>query len=323
MPVLIIFTFLVLFGAIMLAVTVGARYLEQRRRRSVAGRLAGHDRAAFEPDFAPVVRDSPRDAAVSAFLLARSRRARTMNAYLQQAALDWSFGRLLAWTLAGAVAGALLAVWARVLFSYVFSAAALGVVSGALPCLYVLRRRRQRLAAFEAQFPEALNFLARSLRAGHALTLSLGMLAEESPQPLRSEFQKVFQEQNLGESVAVALRRLAERVPLLDVRFFVAAVLVQRETGGNLGEILTKLAGVIRERFRLRGQVRAASAHGRITAMILTFLPLVTVLALALVAPSYPQALAEDPDGRYLILAAIVGQVTGYFLMRNIINIKV
>jgi tight adherence protein B len=112
-------------------------------------------------------------------------------------------------------------------------------------------------------------------------------------------------------------------MPLVDVRFFVSAVLLQRETGGNLAEILTKLSYVIRERFRLKGQVRAASAHGRITALVLTILPIVTMLALMVIAPGYLQSMAEDPDGKYLIIGAILGQGLGYYFMRRIINIKV
>jgi len=194
---------------------------------------------------------------------------------------------------------------------------------GALPWLYMVHKRKKRLEHFEAQFPESLDFMARALRAGHAFTVSLEMLAKESPEPLRSEFLKVYNEQNLGEQLPVVLQHLTTRVPLLDVKFFVAAVLLQRDSGGNLGEILTKLAYVIRERFRLKGQVRAASAHGRITALVLTALPIVTVLALTVLAPSYLPSLMKDPDGKYMIVAAIAGQILGYFVMRKIINIKV
>jgi tight adherence protein B len=175
----------------------------------------------------------------------------------------------------------------------------------------------------EEQLPEALDFLSRSMRAGHAFTITLQMVGEELADPLGQEFRTLFNEQNLGASLEAALRNFAERVPMLDVRFFTSSVLLQRQTGGNLAEILTRLAYVIRERFRLKGQVRAASAHGRLTATILVVLPLATVLGLMLVAPGYIQGMAADPLGRWLIGSAVFLQLLGNFFIRKIINIKV
>jgi tight adherence protein B len=192
-----------------------------------------------------------------------------------------------------------------------------------LPYFYVLRKRTKRMAEFEEQFPEALDFLARSMRAGHAFTISLEMLSEETPDPLGAEFRTLFNEQNLGAPLDVALANMTARVPLIDVRFFASSVMLQKQTGGNLSEILTRLAYVIRERFRLKGQVKAASAHGRLTAIILTCMPVVTMLALLVVAPGYLQGMAADPDGKYLILASIIAQFLGYYFIRRIINIKV
>jgi tight adherence protein B len=149
------------------------------------------------------------------------------------------------------------------------------------------------------------------------------MLGEEMADPLGQEFRALFNEQNLGAPIDLALRNFTMRVPLLDVRFFTSSVLLQKQTGGNLSEILSRLAYVIRERFRLKGQVKAASAHGRLTATILTLLPVVTMLALLFVAPGYLQGMAEDSDGKYLIGGAIVAQVLGNFFIKKIINIKV
>ena len=154
------------------------------------------------------------------------------------------------------------------------------------------------MAAFEEQFPEALEFLSRAMRAGHAFSIALEMLSEESPQPLAGEFRKVFNESNLGLPIDVALRNMTERMPLLDLKFFVAAVLLQRETGGNLAEILTNLAHVIRERFKLKGQVRSASAHGRMTGTILTLMPVVLMFGMLAVAPGYLQGMVADPLGQ-------------------------
>jgi tight adherence protein B len=179
------------------------------------------------------------------------------------------------------------------------------------------------MGEFENQFPESLDFLARSLRAGHAFSVSLEMLAQESPEPLATEFGRVFHENNLGAPLEVALYNLTRRVPLLDVRFFVSSVMLQRETGGNLGEILTKLSYVIRERFRLKGQVKAASAHGRMTATVLVLLPVFLMLALMVIAPGYLKTMADDETGQWMILGALLGQLMGFYFIRKIINIKV
>ena len=194
---------------------------------------------------------------------------------------------------------------------------------GALPYLYVRHKRKKRLDTLEEQFPEALDFLARSMRAGHAFSISLEMVGEEMADPLGQEFRALFNEQNLGAPLDIALRNFGKRVPLLDVRFFTSSVLLQKQTGGNLSEILSRLAYVIRERFRLKGQVKAASAHGRLTATILTLLPIATMLGLLVVAPGYLQGMAERSDGKWMIGGAIVAQILGNFFIKKIINIKV
>jgi tight adherence protein B len=161
------------------------------------------------------------------------------------------------------------------------------------------------------------------MRAGHAFSISLQMVGEEMADPLGQEYRALFNEQNLGAPLDVALRNFGTRVPLLDVRFFTSSVLLQRQTGGNLSEILTRLAYIIRERFRLKGQVKAASAHGRLTATILTLLPVGTMLGLLVVAPGYLQGMAEDSTGKWMIGGAIMAQILGNFFIKKIINIKV
>jgi tight adherence protein B len=149
------------------------------------------------------------------------------------------------------------------------------------------------------------------------------MLGDDLADPLGQEFRTLFNEQNLGAPIDLALRNFTERVPLLDARFFTSSVLLQKQTGGNLSEILTRLAWVIRERFRLKGQVKAASAHGRLTATILTLLPVCTMLGLLVVAPGYLQGMAEDSDGKWMIGGAVAAQILGNFFIKKIINIKV
>jgi tight adherence protein B len=194
---------------------------------------------------------------------------------------------------------------------------------GALPRLYRAKHRDKRLAAIEAQFPEALDFLARSVRAGNAFSIALELLAGEAGEPLKSEIVKVTREMALGAGLEDALLGLITRIPLLEVRMFVAAVLLQRETGGNLSEVLSKLATSVRERLRLRGQVKAASGQGRLTAKVLTFLPIVTLLLLKVASPAYINNLTDDPVGRNLLGVAVVLQILGYLVMQQMIKVEV
>jgi tight adherence protein B len=203
------------------------------------------------------------------------------------------------------------------------TAITLGLLFGATPYMIVRKKRTKRLEALEEQFPEALDFLSRSMRAGHAFSMSLEMVGEELADPLGQEFRALFNEQNLGAPMDVALHNFNVRVPLLDARFFTSSVMLQKQTGGNLSEILSRLAYVIRERFRLKGQVKAASAHGRFTATILTLLPVGTMVCMLVVAPGYLQGMASDSDGKWLIGGAIFAQILGNFFIKKIINIKV
>src|SRR5579872_6939683 len=160
------------------------------------------------------------------------------------------------------------------------------------------------------------------MRAGHAFTISLEMLGDELADPLGQEFRTLFNEQNLGAPLDLALRNFNDRVPLLDARFFTSSVLLQRQTGGNLSEILTRLSHIIRERFRLKGQVKAASAHGRLTATILTLLPIATLGGLVLTSPGYLDPLLNDPTGRRIVAGGVLAQIVGNFFIRKVVRIK-
>ena len=197
------------------------------------------------------------------------------------------------------------------------------VAAGSLPILIVRFMAKRRLAKFEEQFPEAIDLIARGLRAGHALTSALGMVAEEAPEPVRSEFRLLYDRQNFGMPLSDAFKSFAERIPLLDARFFATSVLTQRESGGNLGEVLDNLSALIRERFRLKRHVRAVSAHGRMTGWILGFLPMAIAAILAAVAPGYINIMVTDPLGRMIVVAALVMQVIGAFIMRRIVDIEI
>jgi tight adherence protein B len=321
-PIYAIIIFAVLFAVVMIAISLGYRFIESQRKKQVEGMLnvvAGTDAADDEPG----ILMNPTDEDPLEALLHRAAVTSRIEKFIQQSGLQWTVTRLIAAMLIAAVAGGALGAFLRPIGS-VFLGLSLGVLLiGSLPYLYLRIKRTKRLNEMEAQLPEALDFLARSMRAGHAFSISLEMLGEESPDPLGQEFRVLFNEQNLGAPIDVALANFQERVPLLDVRMFVSSVMLQRQTGGNLSEILIRLSHIIRERFRLKGQVRAASAHGRLTAAVLSVLPVILMFALLFVAPGYLQGMAADITGKWLIGGSILGQLLGYIVMRRIVNIKV
>lgn len=322
MPPLLIFLFFCILAIVLVAAALGFNFLESQRKKQVRSMLHAVEGkgAAAETNILLDVADTE---SALARLTANMGFSGRLEIAIHQSGLTWSVSALMGAMLVAAAVGALVGWRSNVLIFTPLSAAGVGVAFCFLPLLWVLFKRRRRFAAFEEQFPEALDFLARSMRAGHAFSVSLEMLGEESPDPLGQEFRTLFNEQNLGAPLEVAFANMIRRLPLLDVRFFVSSVMLQKQTGGNLSEILVRLSYVIRERFRLKGAVKAASAHGRLTAMILTIMPVALMLALMIVAPSYLRGLAQDPDGKWLIVASIVAQGLAYFFIRRIINIKV
>ena len=240
---------------------------------------------------------------------------------LEQAGLRWAPARLvhLCWMpfLGSTIAAWLLLPipkWMGLIF---------GLAASALPVVFVFFRRKTRLRKFEALFPDALEFISRSMRAGHAFSVSLEMIHREFQEPLSGEFRRTFEEHNLGLPIEVALQKLDTRVPSLDVHFFVSAVLLQKRTGGNLAEILDKLAYVIRERFKLRGRIRAVSAHGRMTAGALSAIPVAVAVLMFYTNPAYVTFFFTDDVGIWMMTSAIVLQLIGYFVMKKIVNIEV
>lgn len=197
------------------------------------------------------------------------------------------------------------------------------VLGGILPYSFASHRRTKRFQKFEELFPEAIDTLARAVRAGHAFTTALELIANELSEPVASEFRKLFEEQKFGLPVRDALMNLADRMPLVDVKFFVTAVMLQRETGGNLAEILDNLSYVIRERFKIMRQVRVYTAQGRLTMALLMGLPPVIVVTMLLTSPAFIRPLFADPIGHVLVVAGLVLQTLGYFVIRKIIQIQV
>jgi tight adherence protein B len=241
--------------------------------------------------------------------------------FLEQAGLRWEPARLVHLCLVAFAAGVVFAWLLLPIPRYL--TILVGLITATAPAIYVWWQRRGRLRRFEELFPETLEFISRSMRAGHAFSVSLEMIHREFQEPVSGEFRRTFEEHNLGLPIEVALEKLSSRVPSLDVHFFVSAVLLQKRTGGNLAEILDKLAYVIRERFKLRGRIRAVSAHGRMTATALSAIPIVVAILMFYTNPDYVKFFFEDEVGNMMIGAAVALQLIGYAVMKKIVNIEV
>jgi tight adherence protein B len=240
--------------------------------------------------------------------------------FLEQAGMRWAPARLVHTCLLGFMGGFILG-W--MLTSSVIMAVGLGAAGAVGPVYFIYRKRKARLHRFEEIFPDALEFVSRSMRAGHAFSVSLEMIHREFQEPVAGEFRRTFEEHNLGLPIEIALQKLAKRVPSLDVHFFVSAVLLQKRTGGNLAEILDKLAYVIRERFKLRGRIRAVSAHGKMTATALSAIPAAVAVLMFYTNPDYVKFFFKDDTGNIMLGAAVFLQFVGYMIMKKIVNIEV
>ena len=213
-------------------------------------------------------------------------------------------------------------VAARLYFPVWWVDLAAALAAASIPYFVISYFRSARVSKFEEQFPEAVELIARAMRAGHAFTTGIKIAADELPTPAGPEFRLLYERQNYGAAIPDALRSFAERIPTIDARFFVTAVLTQREAGGNLSEILDRLASVMRERFRIRREVRVRSAHGRLTAYMLAAMPPVLAVLMLLSNPTQLLILANDPLGFRLLLAGVVLQVVGVLLVRKIVDIQ-
>jgi tight adherence protein B len=225
--------------------------------------------------------------------------------------------------IASILCAAACALGAWLLVPFVAAPVMAAVLGAGLPIAVLRRKRSRRMKRFEEQFPEALDLLSRAIRAGHAFATAMGMVASEAPNPIGPEFRKTFDEQNFGLPLKEALNNLATRVPLLDVKFFVTAVLIQRETGGNLSEILENLATVVRERFKVLRQVRVHTAHGRFTGYVLIALPAALALTLMFINPEHMGLLFTERMGHVMLTIAVVLQVIGFLWIKRVVKIEV
>lgn len=225
-----------------------------------------------------------------------------------------------------AISGGLAALGLFVLLvtgSHPLLALVVGLLMSLLPLGWLIMRRRARLKKFGSQLPDALDLIARALRAGHSLASGFHLVQEEMPAPISTEFGRVFEEQNLGIAMEDAMRNMTDRVPNLDLKFFVTAVVLQRQTGGDLAEILDKIGNLIRERFKIWGQVQALTGEGRLSGVVLLALPPVLFLVMLKLNKDYVMTLFTDPMGKKMLAGAIVLQLFGALVIKKIVTIKV
>jgi tight adherence protein B len=316
---------LLVFVVVALATFAVASLLDERRAqaRLIRDRLAAVQKAPErDPDEELALLRDEQFSKIPALdtLLRRSARVAAMQDSLLQAGMKFRAGNFLVLCAGCGVLAALLIV---VLTRNPAIAWAALVIGGFLPFAVISYRRQKRFEKIEELFPEAIDTLARAVRAGHAFTTALEMIANEISEPLASEFRKLYEEQKFGMPVRDALMNLTQRVPLVDVKFFVTAVMLQRETGGNLAEILDNLSYVIRERFKIQRQVRVHTAQGRLTMVLLMAMPPTVVAVLLMFSPDFVKPLFYDPFGHILLVVAITLQTVGYFVIRKIIKIQV
>ncbi|NIE64231.1 type II secretion system F family protein [Burkholderia sp. Ax-1719] len=291
-----------------------ARRLESRIRTISAGATASSERLSI------LKQRQLGDATPLERALKLLPRVQGIEQFLQQAGVPWSVARLVTTC----------AVIPPVVFSLaMFSSAPLPVIamlallSASLPVLYVRRRRAKRLRQLEKQLPEACDMLARALRSGHAFSLAIDMVGTEFADPMGSEFRTTFDEINYGVSLNEALTNLAARVPIRDLRYFVIAVLIQRETGGNLAEVLDGITALIRERFKLFDKVRVLSAEGRLSAWVLGLLPFIVGTLMLFLNPGFLQVLWQDPMGLKMMVAALSSMAVGVVWMSRVVALRV
>jgi tight adherence protein B len=252
--------------------------------------------------------------------LIRLQAALHLKRMLDQADIHITPSRLIMFSVMAGVLGALAT---SVASSLILLMLLCGVVTASLPFVHVWWKRKKRFDHFLEHLPDTLDLMSRGLSAGHAFSETLQMVAAEMPDPIASEFRKTYEEQNLGLSLKLALENLTQRMPLLDLRMCVTAVLIQKETGGNLAEILEKVAYTIRERFRIMGDLKTLTTSSRMSAWLLCALPIFVAIAVTVMNPDYMSVLWKDQRGHYLIAAAMFMQITGMLIVRKILDIKI
>jgi tight adherence protein B len=243
-----------------------------------------------------------------------------LDRLLKQSNTQYNFGVFVLFTAALAITGYFGSI---IITSNYIVSSVVGISFAVIPLLYLKRKKKKRMDKFQSQLPDGLELIARALRAGHAFTSGMKLAADEFDDPLGPEFEETLEEINFGVSVPDALKNLASRIDCPDLRYFVVSVILQRETGGNLSEIIESIAHIIRERYKLRGKIRVLSAEGRLSAVVLIAIPMCLVLVLRFINPEYIAPLYSEPEGRLIAGAALFMMVVGIFIIKRMIAIKV
>lgn len=322
MAILMFLAFLVGVALVVGGYFAVARVPGMMLQRKLEARLQEISTPADEPEAANLLVKSINEGLVPAFdrMIGGTERGSAVARWIEQSGMKASISAVVLVALASAAAVAFVAGIAT---RAPWSLAAGAAIGFALPFLVLRFKRKRRLGAFEEQFPEALDLISRALKAGHAFATGLKMVADEMPEPVGPEFRKTFDEQNFGLPLKDALENLTFRIPKLDVRFFATAVLIQRETGGNLSEILENLAHVVRERFKILRQVRVYTAHGRLTGYVLLALPAVLAVALSFINPEHMNMLFRERMGQIMLMVALGMQTLGFLWIKQVVKIEV
>jgi tight adherence protein B len=316
-PVLLFGLILVLaFGAIVWVLKPTRAEADVARHMSAIG-----SKYTVDPSGTTILKQEPLSSVpLVNDILRHVRGAPQLRLFISQAGMAWTVGTVIF----GSLLAFFLVTWLSSLVMPTFPFGLfLGLVAGALPFGYLYVKRMVRFTRVEKVLPETVDLMSRALKAGHSVTAAIEMVSLEIAQPVASEFKIVFEEQNLGLPMREAMLNLGERLPLDDVLFIITAILVQKETGGNLAEILDKTAALLRERMRLKGQLRIYTAQGRLTGWFLSLLPFIVFGLINLVNHDYEKALWTDPFGRHLVYASLTMMAIGIYLIKRIVSIKV
>jgi tight adherence protein B len=316
--------FVIGVGLVMAAYVGTTKVPGMLAQRKLMGRLQSLSAPIDEPDAvkaAALVKVS-NAGVVPGFdrMMAGTARGSALTRWIEQSGMKASISGVL---LVALVLAGVMALVAAMITHATLSMPVGAAIGFSLPFMVLRIKRTRRLRAFEEAFPEALDLISRALKAGHAFATGLKMVADEMAEPVGPEFRKTFDEQNFGLPLKDALENLTFRVPLLDMRFFATAVLIQRETGGNLSEILENLAHVVRERFKILRQVRVYTAHGRLTGYVLLALPAVLAIALSFINPEHMNLLFRERMGQMMLLVAIGMQFIGFIWIKQVVKIEV
>lgn len=321
MDLLIAITIFILTVALIEGAYYALRKIRSGEKREVLRRLRGYPTQEYEREIIDIMRKSMLSEVpwLNRMLLSM-RWTDKLSRMIEQSGTESTLGVFILLSIVLASGGFVIGLWVA---SNALLSLIIAFFLGVFPFLYVYLKKKRRMEKFQRQLPDALDLIARALKAGHAFTGGLKMVGDELGEPVGTEFEKTLHEINFGSGVPEALKGLTQRVDCPDLRFFIISVIIQRETGGNLAEILAKIAYLIRERFKLQNRVQVLSAEGKLSAIILISIPFVIALALSVLNPVYIKTLFVDPIGKALVAFALLMMAIGIVVMKRMIEIKV